>query len=832
MVLLLFGMMAVQNAGAQNQTTAAPGTDRSAVPATVSAPEHADEPKTDSGYDLQPGEDPDNHLFLPFVKHIASDQKEFWTYPAHLQFKDFKWIAPVAGITASLIASDSWISHQIPDKPNQLTRSLHISDYSLYSMIGIGGGSYLLGEMTHNDHLSETGLLAGEAAINSTGVTYLIKEITQRQRPNVGDGDGKFFQGGQSFPSEHSAIAWSIASVWAHEYPGTLSQILAYGLASSVTIARVTAQQHFSSDVFIGGALGWYFGRQVYRSHHDQSLGGAAWGELFPKDNSEKARDPRNMGSPYVPLDSWVYPALERLTAMGYIHSGYLGMRPWTRMECARLLAEAEDHIGDEDTAENRQAGQLYSTLQSEFVPETARLDGAENLGASLDSIYTRGTEISGKPLTDGYHFGQTIINDYGRPYGEGFNNVSGFTSHAVAGPFSISVQGEYQHAPGVPSDSAQALSAISAADFVPSLANGVDQINRFQLLQGTVSLTLKDVEFSFGNQSEWMGPAEAGSFLMSDNAVPFPTFKIASVSPKAIPLLSRFLGPARTEFFVGQLSGHHWEFCIVATCQMTNPAFPGVVGPTIAPQPFIHGEKISFKPTPNLEFGMGFTAMFGGPGLPVTFKNFSRTYYIHSTTAADNPGKRTSAADFTYRIPYLRDWLTFYLDAMVVDEISPIGSARANVNPGIYMPQVPWIPKLELRAEGINESVTSEFTPGFVYTDVRRFRDGYTNDGFLLGNWIGRAGRGGQGWLTYNFSAQDTLQLGYRLQEVSPNFLEGGRLVDYSARTAFNLSPKIDVSGIFQYEQWQFPVLAPGRQSDVTTSVQVTFHKPWQLRK
>jgi hypothetical protein len=232
------------------------------------------------------------------------------------------------------------------------------------------------------------------------------------------------------------------------------------------------------------------------------------------------------------------------------------------------------------------------------------------------------------------------------------------------------------------------------------------------------------------------------------------------------------------------------------------------------------------------LEFGMGFSAMFGGPGLPVTLKNFSRTYYAHSPTAANNPGKRTSTADLTYRIPYLRNWLTFYLDSMVVDEVSPIGSARANVNPGIYMPQVPWIPRLELRAEGINESVTREFTPGFVYTDVRRFRDGYTNDGFLLGNWIGRAGHGGQGWLTYNFSAHDTLQLGYRLQEVSPRFIGGGRLVDYSARTVFNVGRLIDVSGLFQYEEWHFPVLTPGRQSDFISSVQITFHGPWKLTK
>src|SRR5688572_23802011 len=29
---------------------------------------------------------------------------------------------------------------------------------------------------------------------------------------------------------------------------------------------------------------------------------------------------------------------------------------------------------------------------------------------------------IAGKPLADGCHFGQTIINNHGRPYGEGAN--------------------------------------------------------------------------------------------------------------------------------------------------------------------------------------------------------------------------------------------------------------------------------------------------------------------------------------------------------------------------------------------------------------------------
>jgi hypothetical protein len=779
-------------------------------------------------YELQPGEDPQNRLVSPFVKHIVSDQKEFWTSPARFRTKDLKWIVPFVGVTAGFIASDSWWSRQV--NPSHMQTSLHVSDYATYSFIGLGGASFLFGHMTHDDHLQEAGLLSAEAAINATGVTYLFKEITQRQRPLQGNGNGDFFTGGASFTSEHSAIAWSIASVWAHEYPGWLSQLAAYGLASTVTITRVTAKQHFPSDVVVGSALGWYFGRQVYKAHHDPEVGGGPWGSLLPENTGDKPRNPNYMASPYVPVDSWIYPSLQRLIALGYMQSNMLGMRPWTRMACAKMLEEAGDKLQN-DGVEAGEAGKIYKTLTSEFATEITRLDGAANVGARVESVYTRTTGISGTPLRDGYNFGQTIINDYGRPYWTGLNNITGVTADAEVGPVAFSFQGEYQHAPAMPSDPPQVLAAIGAANLTPVLPNGTATVNQFQLLNSAVLLNINNVQFSFGEQTQWLGPGEAGSLLMSDNAAPFPAFKIDDIAPHNIPGLSKILGPFRTEFFIGQLSGQQWEFCTAPTCH-AYPGYPNVVGPNISPQPFIHGEKISFQPTPNLEFGMGITAMFGGPGLPVTFGNFFRTYYAHSSTAVNNPGKRISAADFTYRVPGLRNWLTFYMDSLVVDEVSPIGSTRANVNPGIYMPQLPKLPKMELRAEGINESMTNEFGPGFVYYDLRRYRSGYTNDGNLLASWIGRAGRGGQGWLTYSFSPRNKLQLGYRLQDVSKDFIGGGRLVDYSANGNFMLSHQMEVSGLLQYEQWRFPVLSSTRQSNVTASLQLTYYPRWRTGK
>ena len=143
-------------------------------------------------------------------------------------------------------------------------------------------------------------------------------------------------------------------------------------------------------------------------------------------------------------------------------------------MECARLLLEeAKDSIenSDEDIPDVQR---IYSALTAEFQDETVRLNGAPNLGIDVDSVYTRMTEISGAPLDDGFNFGQTIINDYGRPYGEGFNNVTGFTSHGVLGPLTFYVRAEYQHAasgPGLSSQAAQAIPAIEV--FIGSANHG-----------------------------------------------------------------------------------------------------------------------------------------------------------------------------------------------------------------------------------------------------------------------------------------------------------------------------------------------------------------------
>jgi membrane-associated phospholipid phosphatase len=782
-----------------------------ANPASVIVLPDAPEVSQRSTEFLDAGDDPQNRLFLPFMRHIASDQKQFWTRPGSWTRNDATTLVPFAAFTGLVIGSDSWISKQVATGPNQIRLNRNISNYAVYSLVGAGGGAYLLGQMTKNDHLSETGLLSGEAALNSTAIAYFLKGVTQRPRPYEDGGSGSFWHGGTSFPSEHAAIAWSVASVLAHEYPGPLTKLFAYGLASAVTVTRVTGKQHFASDVLIGSALGWYMGRQVYRARHDPELGGAPWDDVhIGKDDS--GHRPRMIASPYIPLDSWIYTAFERLAALGYIKSAYINQKPWTRLECARLVEEAGESIPGE--AQGNPISKVYLELAEEFASESKRLEGARNSDVALDSVYTRVTGISGIPLRDSFHFGQTLVNDFGRPYSEGINLISGIAARATVGPFAFYARGEYQQAPSSPLYPSSALEAISIADNKPPFPNATAAISRIELLDSQVALSLGNLQVTFGKQSAWLGPTRSGSLLLSDNTAPITMLKFETVSPFRVPGLSRLLGPMKNEFFIGQLTGHTW---------INNGS--SFYGPIINPQPFLHGDRISFKPTQNLQVGMGIAVMFGGPGLPFTWHNFLRTYFSHNADTATNPGKRFSAFDFSYRIPRLRKWVTAYLDSLVVDEVSPILSSRPSLNPGLYFPQTPKLHNLEFRVEGIKtqQAPHTEFAPGYVYSD-RRYRNGYTNGGDLIvGNWIGRAGIGVQGWATYHVSPRNTVELSYRHVNVDHSFLEGGHMNDFGVSSNWMLHPGMVLSAAVQYEQWGFPLLAPTAQSNVATSIQFT---------
>jgi len=749
-----------------------------------------------------------NGLGLQTIKNILRDQRDIWTSPARIRFGNADWLVPFAGFTAGLLVTDRDSSLHLPNSPNTLKNYRDLSNYGLAGMAGAVGGLYLWGATTHDEHKRETSILSGEAAVDALLVSEALKYTTGRERPGLDASRGEFWQAGNSFPSDHAAAAWAFASVISHEYPGILTKILSYGAASAISISRVEGKKHFPADAFVGSGIGWLSGWQVYRAHHNSELGGGTVENLSASPSAATDRTPSAMGSPYVPLDSWIYPLLDRLAAQGLFDEAILGMKPWTRLECARFVSEAGDRLQDADPAKITEAAKLYDSLHLEFSSELSLLGGGTNNSVHLESVYARTTQISGPPLTDGYHFGQTLINDFGRPFERGSNDVSGFSGWATAGRWVVYLRGEYQHAPSAPAESPEVAQVIATADDNPVFPpSPIAARNQARLLDAYVGLNVANWQVSYGQESEWWSPNESGPLLFSDNAFPVRMFHINRVSPFHLPGLFQWLGPVRWDVFLGTLQGHQTP-----------------------PGPFFHGEKMSFKPTRNLEFGFSRTVILGGTGEPLTLDRLIHSYFSVTSpkneTPTSDPGKRTGGFDFSYRVPLLRNWLTIYSDSLADDDPSPLAAPRrAGINPGMYISHFPALAKLDLRVEAPLTNTVSPPNGGrYIYWDSF-YHDLYTNRGFLMGNWVGRDGAGVQAFSRYWLSARNALQFGYRHAKVDPKFIPSGSTInDGSLRFDYWIQQNWSASAFVQYEQWKFPVLASSLQKNVTTSLQLSY--------
>jgi membrane-associated phospholipid phosphatase len=769
-------------------------------------------------------EDPKrSHLERRFLSNLVTDQVEFVKGAGRFRVADLKWALPLAGATGLTLATDPDASRQLAGSDtNRWKTSQNISDAGLLAMGALAGSTYLWGVTSHDDHKRETGVLAIEAATGAVIDNEALKQIFSRDRPDVGTGQGLFFNAPREFPSDasfvsgHAMISWSIASVIAHEYPGWLTQTAVYGLATLTSATRVSGKKHFPTDVVIGSALGWYIGHQVYRAHHDPELGGMDIGTITKPEPTGPPS--RNLGSTYVPLESWVYAAIDRLAGMGISGTDMSTMRPWTRLECARIVQEAESSQLAQDLPDKSIGGEIIAALRKEFQYEYDVLDGKPNRNAQVESLYARVQGISGEPLRDGYHFGQTIYNDYGRPYAEGLNFVSGGSAYGAYGPWSVYFRAEYQHAPSAPALPLSARLAIAGDTFAPTPlqpATPFDAVNRARILDAYAAFTVSKWQLSFGKQSLWWGPNHEGSMNFSNNAEPVNMFRISTVHPLDLPWVFHFLGGTKGEFFIGQLEGHQFI--------RTSKAF---FGPPLPRQPYLNGLKLAFKPTENFEFGVSFTSVWGGAGVPITFHTFRRSFSSSNTRPGEptDPGDRRTGFDFKYRIPGLRKYLTLYNDSMAEDEPNPIAYPRRSaMAPGIYISHLPKLERLDVRAEGFYTDLPGLRKRGIFFAN-EHYLSGFTNEGNILGHPVGRQGLGYQVSGQYWFGAQKKVKFGHRHVEANEDFLQGGEINDYYAQATWQVREEWQVQGGLQHERWQFPALAPNERTNVTTTFGVVF--------
>ncbi len=205
------------------------------------------------------------------LRRGLEDQKELYTAP--FKPSNIKWDVLVLAGTGALLATDKRIERHLPDGHFQL--------YQNSSNIALGGlaaslaGLWIYGLKTDHPHARETGSLELETLTNTFLIYAPIQFIGGRQRPGEGNGNGDFWRHhafNTSFPGGHAMFTWSMATVLAREYPKPWVRALAYGAALTVTASRFLARDHWSSDMFVGSALGFAIGTHIFHAHCNPEL--------------------------------------------------------------------------------------------------------------------------------------------------------------------------------------------------------------------------------------------------------------------------------------------------------------------------------------------------------------------------------------------------------------------------------------------------------------------------------------------------------------------------------------------------------------------------------
>jgi len=546
-----------------------------------------------------------------------------------------------------------------------------------------------------------------------------------------------------------------------------------------------------------------------------------------PSEDAVGAADP--LGSTYIPVDSIVYPMVLRLYSMGYLNTAFINMRPYTRRSLLHMLNATHDAIMADG---NEEAEGILASLQTYLSAELPALGKARGTVYGIDTVYTRFMGIHGQTLRDSYHLGQTVANDYGRPYQPGFNNITGFSTTSEMGMFSLYVRGEYQHSPSGSGYSQALTSQLSALDGVPYSGYNLRQAtiptgpiaatNTFALQEATLSAHIWGHEISGGKSDAWEGPAAGGAMSWSNNAQNIYSFRINRVDPLHIPFLSDLVGPFRYDFFVGSLKGH------------TDPN-----------SPWIHSEEFSFAPTPNVRIAFQRSIIWGGEGHePVTIHSFLKSFFSLTDTAPDpalktsrnDPGARYSDFNFSWRLPYLRHYVTLYTDSIAHDDVSPPSAPRrAAYRPGVYISQFPRLPKLDFRVEAVSTDTSTLRSLGgqFNYFEAIQVQ-GYTNKGFIMGDWIGREAKGGQAWLTYHLSPNEWIQIEYLNKKTPKDFIPGGTTQnEFSVDVVKRLRKNVELNAWLQYEGWKAPIYIPGNglNKNATVAFQFTWFPVLQHR-
>jgi membrane-associated phospholipid phosphatase len=207
--------------------------------------------------------------FCEFGKTVAADTRDVFTEPVRWEAHDWGSVAWKSALVVGSIA--------LLDEPVHDSLARHRSDTSqrIADVFEPFGAEYALGTLAGFALVGALGdkPTARAVALDGTVSTLItsglivpaLKHLAGRSRPNAEQGAHDFhpLNGGESFPSGHTAEAFTVAASIAENYHRPWISALSYSVAGLVGYARMEHEAHWLSDVTAGAFIGIGVVKQV-----------------------------------------------------------------------------------------------------------------------------------------------------------------------------------------------------------------------------------------------------------------------------------------------------------------------------------------------------------------------------------------------------------------------------------------------------------------------------------------------------------------------------------------------------------------------------------------
>ena len=443
-----------------------------------------------------------------------------------------------------------------------------------------------------------------------------------------------------------------------------------------------------------------------------------------------------------VPLDSWVYPALEKLAAMGYVQSAIWGMKPFSRVEVGRLLVEARNRHEAiaEGGGETEFAGDLLERLVEAFDKEIRFIQYSDSAllksrlkPAEEPRLHYRFVEDRPRNLTVTTRWGARLFAT------EGISLLGGNEGIPLDGRNNLALDF------GVRGGLFGLFSMYYHPVLVARFERFSGEADRVAYLshRGHVKLNLGKLEIMAGRESLQWGQGWKGNLLLSNNAPPLDMVQISSSSPFQLPWYFRYIGQIKAALFLSELESSR------------------VIG-----HPLFLGIRVCIRPHPIIEIGLGRTIIFGGKGVPsVGARDFFKILAGENLKAGADNSNHLAGFDLRLTIPFLRN-TEVYGEHYGEDEAGGLPS-RNSLLVGVYVPRITADGRLDLRVEVTRTHLQ--------YAIHHVYRSGYTYNGLLLGHPIGPNALSLFGRSTFYFTGDARLGVDFEYAERKPVAWEAG---------------------------------------------------------